>query len=123
MSIGRGFIVIAADAIRDMAERDTVLGNLETTGRRMVLIDCEQMERFAGNVLEVETGRGDNVLLMSAAAYDVFRPDQIETLEECARIVTSPIATFETAGGGSVRCMIAEVRLPRTNPERKRLEP
>ena len=123
MSIGRGFVVIAADAIRDMAERDTVLQNLETTGRRMVLIDCEQMERFAGNVLEVESGKGDNVLLMSAAAYDVFRPDQIETLEECARIVTSPIATFETAGGGSVRCMIAEVRLPQTSPERKRPEP
>ena len=123
MSIGRGFVVIAAEAIRDIVERKTVLENLGATGRRMVLIDCEQMERFAGNVLEVETGEGDNVLVMSAVAYDAFLPDQIETLEECARIVTAPIATIETVGGGSVRCMIAEVRLPRTNPERKRPEP
>ena len=113
MSIGERFAVICADAIDDVAERKAVLDRLGTTGRELVLIDRDQMTHFAGNVIEVENRHGEKVLVMSTEAHDAFRPEQLETLGRYARIVHSPIPTVETVEGGSARCMIAGIHLPR----------
>ena len=113
MSIGEGFAVICADAIDAATERQAVLDRLGASGRELVLIDRDQMAHFAGNVIEVENRHGDKVLVMSTEAHDAFRSDQLETLGRYATIVHSPIPTVETVEGGSARCMIAGVHLPR----------
>ena len=113
MSIGEGFVVICADAIDDASEREAALGRLRRSGRDLVLIDRDQMCHFAGNVLEVENRDGEKVLVMSSQALESFRPGQLETLRKHARIVASPIPTIERIEGGSARCMIASVHLPR----------
>ena len=113
MSIGEGFVVICADAIDDASEREAVLGRLKGTGRDLVLIDRDQMGHFAANVLEVKNSDGEKVLVMSSQALESFRSDQLENLRKHARIVASPIPTVERVEGGSARCMIADVHLPR----------
>ena len=113
MSIGEGFVVICADAIDDASEREAALGRLRRSGRDLVLIDRDQMGQFAGNVLEVEDRDGEKVLVMSSQALESFRSGQLEILRKNARIVASPIPTIERVEGGSARCMIAGVHLPR----------
>jgi len=113
MSIGEAFVVICADAIDDTTERSVVLERLESTGRDLVLIDRNQMGHFAGNVLEVENREGAKVLVMSSQARESLETGQVSSLEKHARIVSSPIPTIERVEGGSARCMLAGVHLPR----------
>jgi len=113
MSIGEGFIIICADAIDNVSEREVVLSRLKDTGRDLVLIDRDQMGHFAGNVLEVESRGRERVLVMSSQALQAFVLGQIKTLQKHARIVTSAIPTVERVEGGSIRCMIAGIHLPR----------
>jgi hypothetical protein len=80
-----------------------------------VTIDHAQIAEFAGNVLELRTDGGSTVLVMSERAWRAFGPAEQEVLRECVdAIVASPVATIERFGGGSVRCMLAEVFLPRS---------
>ena len=113
MSIGNEFAVVATEAIPDSEERRRVVESLEATGRHLVRIDLDQMTRFGANLLEVEGREGDRVLVMSTSARDAFGPEQVAILEDSARIVASPLPTIEAVGGGSARCMLAEVFLPR----------
>jgi len=112
MSIGTDFAVVAAEAIRDAGERKALMDRLEATGRRLIRIDLDQMGYFAGNVLELKGSDAKPVLVMSTAARAAFRPEQIAMLEASVKIVASSLATIETVGGGSARCMLAEVFLP-----------
>ena len=113
MSIGEKFVVISADAIDDPTERTAVLDRLRSTGRELVLIDRDQMGHFAGNVLEVENREGTKVLVMSSQARASLDASQINALGKHARIVSAPIPTIERVEGGSARCMLAGVHLPR----------
>ena len=113
MSVGTDFALVATEAIRDAGERAALIARLEGSGRRLVRIDLDQMGRFAGNVLEIRNRDGKNVLVMSTSARAAFKPDQLSILETSAVIVDSPLPTIETVGGGSARCMLAEVFLPR----------
>jgi hypothetical protein len=112
MSIGTDFAVVAAEAISDSRERAALMARLEESGRRLIRIDLDQMGRFAGNVLEVKNRDGRSVLVMSTSARAAFEPDQLSILGISAAIVDSPLPTIETVGGGSARCMLAEVFLP-----------
>ena len=112
MSIGEGFVVICAEAIDDIAERDYVVGKLKDSGRNLVLVDRDQMCHFACNILEVENRDCEKVIIMSSQALESFLPDQLETLRKDSKIVASPIPTVERIEGGSARCMIAGVHLP-----------
>lgn len=112
LSIGTRFAVVCADAVVGSAERDRLLRHLAATGRLIIEIDLSQMRRFAGNVLELETDGGDAVIAMSAAARDAFSAAQLAMLEQCARPVVFPLDTIEQVGGGSARCMLAEILLP-----------
>jgi hypothetical protein len=105
--------MLAAEAI-DAADRVRILDSLRDSGRALETLDAAQLARFAGNVLELRADDGARVLALSAAAADAFGPDALDRVRQRVdRIVVTPVPTIETLGGGSVRCMLAEVFLPR----------
>jgi len=114
MSVGENVAIIASDTIRDPEERELVMSTLSATGRCVVTISEEQCRRFAGNMLQVRGSGGRLVLVMSEQAYDSLTPEQIETLKQHTELLHSPLYTVEKYGGGSARCMMAEVFLPRS---------
>lgn len=115
MALGETFIVICLDSVRDPAERALLVQKFADTGKAIVDITLEQMNAFAGNMLQVRNNRDETLLVMSEQAFRALTPDQIRTLEKHTRLLHSPLDTIETYGGGSARCMIAEVFLPESN--------
>ena len=113
MSIGTSFAIVCSEAIRDEQQIDAVLNQLELTGRDVITLTRAQMVSFAGNLLEVRTREGHLALAVSACAWDAFTAEQRLLLGALAQVVTVPIPTIESVGGGSIRCMIAEIFLPR----------
>ncbi len=112
MCLGQTFAVICADSIDDKQERKIVLDHLKKTGKEVVYITEEQVNNFAGNMLEVKGQNEERLLVMSTQAYNSLTTQQIATLQKHARIVHSSLDTIEACGGGSARCMLAEVFLP-----------
>ena len=113
MCLGDTFAVICSDCIDDKKERKMVLDNLKENGKEIILITEAQMNNFAGNMLEVRGANDKQYLVMSAAAHQSLTPKQIEQLEKHAEILSSSLDTIEACGGGSARCMMAEIFLPR----------
>lgn len=113
MCLGETFAVICSDCIDDKKERKMVLDNLKENGKEIILITEAQMNNFAGNMLEVRGANDKRYLIMSAAAHQSLTPKQIEQLEKHAEILSSSLDTIEACGGGSARCMMAEIFLPR----------
>lgn len=113
MALGSHMAVICLDSIDDEKERVHVVATLTGDGKRIVEITEDQVENFAGNMLEVEDEAGKLYLVMSRSAYDSLRREQIEAIERSNEIITVEIPTIEKYGGGSIRCMMAEVFLPR----------
>ncbi len=112
MAMGETFVVICLATVRDSEERRQLEQLFEKTGKEIVDISLEQMNRFAGNMLQVRNASGQTFLVMSSQAYQSLTPTQIQTLERHTQLLHSPIDTIETYGGGSARCMMAEVFLP-----------
>jgi hypothetical protein len=113
LAVGPHTCVVAADAI-DAVDRERVLSSLAVAGRTLETIDARQMAAFAGNVLELRAADGRSVLALSSTAREAFGPTAFARLAAAVdRVVVAAIPTIETLGGGSVRCMLAEVRLPR----------
>ena len=113
MCLGETFAVICSDCIDDKKERKMVLDNLKENGKEIILITEAQMNNFAGNMLEIRGANDKRYLVMSAAAHQCLTPKQIEQLEKHAEILSSSLDTIEACGGGSARCMMAEIFLPR----------
>ena len=113
MCIGETFAVICADCIDDKKERKMVLDSLKGDEKEVILITEEQVNNFAGNMLEVKGADDRRYLVMSTSAYQSLTKKQIAQLEEHVTILSSSIDTIEACGGGSVRCMMAEIFLPR----------
>lgn len=113
MCLGENFAVICADCIDDKKERKMVLDSLKQDGKEIVLITEAQVNQFAGNMLEVRGDDDKHYLIMSAAAHQSLTPKQIEMLSKHAEILSSSLDTIEACGGGSARCMMAEIFLPR----------
>jgi hypothetical protein len=113
MCLGESFAVICSECIDDKKERKMVLDNLKQDGKEVILITENQVNNFAGNMLEVRGKDDKRYIIMSAAAYQVLTPKQIEQLEKHGEIVSSSLDTIEACGGGSARCMMAEIFLPR----------
>jgi hypothetical protein len=112
MALGESFAVACLSAIADIKERYRVLRRIEAGGRELIEISLDQMHAFAGNVLELE-GRGGKLIVMSAGAARSLEPHQLAALGAHGEIVTVNVGTIERFGGGSVRCMLAEIFLPR----------
>ena len=114
LAIGERFAVICAESIDDLTKRAAVLERLAATGREIVEISIAQMASFAGNLLELRTTAGDPVIALSRTARDCLSDEQRERIAACGRLLPIAVDTIERVGGGSVRCMLAEVFLPRT---------
>lgn len=115
MNVGEKVAVICDEAIRDAAQRQAVLDSLRATGHDIVRLTYAQLEAFAGNMLELRDLDGKRVLAMSRQAFASLTDEQRDILRKGARIVQVPIDTIEGSAGGSVRCMLAEIHLPRNN--------
>ena len=113
MCLGENFAVICAECIDDKKERKMVLDNLKENNKEIILITEAQVNSFAGNMLEVRGANDKKYLVMSAVAHQCLTLTQIEQLEKHAEILSSSLDTIEACGGGSARCMMAEVFLPR----------
>jgi hypothetical protein len=111
LSLGSSFAVLCRDAVAP-EHRDALVAELEKTGRTIVELSFAQLRRFGCNLLELQ-GKNGPVIAMSAKAVANLHPEQIGALERFGEFLSSDIPTIEAVGGGSVRCMIAEIHLPR----------
>ena len=112
MAIGSKFTVICLDSITNPNEKETVIASLKETGKEIINITFDQMNQFAGNMLEVQNTAGETLIVMSRTAYASLTGEQKATLEKYGKLIYADINTIETNGGGSARCMMAEVHLP-----------
>ena len=111
MALGRTFAIVCLDTIEDKKERKNVLNHLKEDKKEIITISREQVDYYAGNMLEVK-GKEHSYLVMSQKAYESLTPQQIEAIERHTQILYSDLSTIEICGGGSARCMLAEVFLP-----------
>ena len=111
MALGEDFAIVCLDTITDKSERKNLLHHLKEDKKEIISITPEQMCQYAGNMLQVQ-GKDSTYLVMSDAAYNVLTPQQIQTIEKYTQILHSNLETIETCGGGSARCMLAEVFNP-----------
>ncbi len=113
MCIAKDFAVICIDCIDDKKERKNVLQHLKEDDKEVILISEVQVEKFAGNMLEVSDKNDQSITVMSKSAFDSLTQTQVATIEKYSKILSSDLNTIETLGGGSARCMMAEVFLPK----------
>ena len=109
MSIGEGFAVVCSEAIELADEKDKVVKSFANTGKDVVEITMDQMYNMCGNILQTSNIKGDNLIVMSERAQNAFNQNQLRVIEKNGLIVPVKIETIETVGGGSARCMMAEV--------------
>lgn len=115
LCIGDRFALLCLASIREVSDRRRIQKRLEETGHEIIPITTQQMQEFAGNALQVGTRHGGSVLAMSMRAERSLTPTQRRAIEKYTRILSSPVNTIEFCAGGSVRCMLAEIFLPRVS--------
>lgn len=113
MAMAETFAIICLDTIDDKKERKNVTEHLKKDGKEIIPITEKQMHQFAGNMLQVYGANDKRFMVMSSAAYHSLRQDQIDAITNHCQIIHSSLETIETCGGGSARCMMAEVFLPK----------
>lgn len=113
MCVAKHFAVICLDCIDDKKERKNVVQHLKEDGKEIITITEEQVNRFAGNLLEVVDEKGHSITVMSQSSFDSLTAQQRASIEKYSTILSSSLTTIETLGGGSARCMMAEVFLPK----------
>jgi len=114
MALGENLAVICLDSIDDAAEKKNVVKQIKQSGKEIVTITEAQMHQFAGNMLQVK-GANEKYMVMSMAAHNSLTAEQIAKIEKHCKILSSDLTVIETCGGGSARCMMAEVFLPKAN--------
>lgn len=113
MCMAENFSVICLDSIDDKKERKNVVKHLKQDGKEIISITEAQMHQFAGNMLQLRGDNNQRFLVMSEAAHKSLTKDQVNRIEKHCPIISSSLKTIETCGGGSARCMMAEVFLPK----------
>ncbi len=113
MCVAEQFVVICLDCIDDELEREKVQEVIKSTEKELIEISEEQMQQFAGNMLQVQNTEGKQFLVMSQTAYKSLNKEQISMIEKHCEIIYADLETIETNGGGSARCMLAEIFLPK----------
>jgi hypothetical protein len=111
MCVADRYVVICLDSIRDPSEKKHVEESILRSGKEMIPISNSQMNQFAGNMLQLEDEHKEKILIMSSAAWNALLPEQTEKLAKYNRIMHASLRQIETNGGGSARCMIAEIHL------------
>ena len=112
MCVADRFVVICLESITNPQEQQMVSETIIKSNKKIVAITLHQMQHFAGNMLQLENGSGEKLLVMSTQAYEALTTEQLQELNRYNRIIHTPLSTIEKNGGGSARCMIAEVHLP-----------
>src|SRR6202012_2359859 len=112
MGIGSKFAVVCLDSITNKQEQDEVIASFKATHKEIIPISFDQMNHFAGNLLEVKNKVGETLIVMSQTAFNSFNEQQKVSLSKHGKVVYADINTIEKVGGGSARCMMAEVHLP-----------
>ena len=113
MCVADNFVIICLDCIDDKKERNNVIAHLKEDGKEIIKISENQVNSFAGNMLQILDRNNNSLLIMSESAYNVLTRTQKDIINRYAKIVFSSLNTIETYGGGSARCMMAEVFLPK----------
>jgi hypothetical protein len=111
MCVADRYVVACLDSLPNPNERDHFIRTVQSTGKTLIPISPAQMNNFAGNMLQVHNRTGERLLIMSTRAFQSLTPDQIGQLTAFNRILHSPLHNIETNGGGSARCMMAEIHL------------
>lgn len=111
MALGETFVVICLDTVKNSNEREALLQKFEETNKEVIEISLSQMMSFAGNMLQVENRSGEPILVMSEQAYKSLETTQVRRLNQHTNLLYAPLYTIEKYGGGSARCMLAEVFL------------
>tara|TARA_B110000503_G_scaffold40809_1_gene67071 strand:- start:5072 stop:6016 length:945 start_codon:yes stop_codon:yes gene_type:complete len=114
MCIGETFAVVCLASIDNKKERKSLINHLQDDGKKVIEISEDQVNQFAGNMLQLKGADAASYLVMSQSALNSLRPAQIKIIESHTTILSSPLDTIESCGGGSARCMMAEVFLPAT---------
>ena len=114
MSIGDKFAVLCPASIDDKKERKSLIKHLQDDGKKVIEISEDQVNSFVGNMLQLKGSDDTSYLAMSESALNSLRPAPVQLIESYAPIISSPLDTIESCGGGSARCMMAEVFLPQT---------
>ena len=112
MTLGEHVAILCTESIEDIKERNHVLNSLRKSGKQIVEISRDQVLAFAGNMLEIQGKEDANLMVMSEAAYHSLQKDQLYIIKKYNKIVYLPLYNIEHFGGGSARCMIAEIFLP-----------
>jgi hypothetical protein len=112
MCVAEKYVVINLNSIHSKEEREKVMETIKDSRKDLIKISDEQMQHFAGNMLQIKNISGEKFLVMSTQAYESLEPDQIKKLSRYNKIIHSKLNTIESNGGGSARCMIAEIHLP-----------
>lgn len=111
MCIADRFAVVCLDSVNDVNERANLVASLTDKGKEIIEISPDQMNHFAGNMLQVENKTREPLLVMSEQAYLALTKTQVDALEKYNRLIYAPLYTIERNGGGSARCMLAEIHL------------
>jgi len=115
MHLGADYAVICLESIKDGTERKQVVDSLTKTGHEVINISMEQVRHYAGNMLQVKSSKGALYTILSQQAFDSLTEQQKQQLQAYTRLLPVNISTIETVGGGSVRCMMAEIFLAKKN--------
>lgn len=115
MCLAETFAVICLESIDDKKERKNVLKHLKEDGKKIIEISEDQVNNFAGNMLQVRGTDDELFLVMSQAAHNSLNQSQLSQIRNHCKIISSPLDTIEACGGGSARCMMAEIFLPKVN--------
>jgi len=113
MCLAESYCIICLECIDDIEEIDNIINFLENSGKELIEISENQVEKFAGNMLELINNKGESILVMSKSAENSLNENQKNIITKYSTIVSSDINTIEVCGGGSARCMIAEIFLPK----------
>lgn len=109
LCLGDRFVVVCDESIDDDEERERVMGSFRSTSKEIISISEEQMHHFAGNMLQLVNTKNEKLLVMSQSSFEVLNMNQLASLNKYSQLVTIAVPTIEKYGGGSVRCMMAEV--------------
>ena len=113
LCIAENYSLVCLKCITDPTERKAVKESLKRTNKTIIELSLEQVDHFAGNMLEVQNKNNESFLIMSTRAYESLNAKQVAQIEQHSKIIHSPLTTIENYGGGSARCMLAEIFLPR----------
>ena len=113
MCVAVDYVIICLDSIDNDEQKKNISDCIKNSGKELIDISEKQVENFAGNMLELENKDGESILVMSKSAEDSLNENQKNLISKYSKIISSEINTIEMCGGGSARCMMAEIFLPK----------